>query len=189
MSLRELLRSVPSLTGSAPELDLESLPAHPVMLFRHWLAEAIQLGVPEPHAVSFATVDAEGIPDARTLILKDVDSRGWAVAGTASSVKGQQLRASPAAAIDVYWQPIMRAVRVRGTVEVASPEDCEADLAGRSEAARQAIAPGDWRLWWIRPARVEFFQASTDRQHVRVVYSTQDSVWRVDVFKGEEKLG
>lgn len=189
MSMREQLRRLPSLTGAAPVLEFESLPADPVTLFERWLGEAVRQGVPEPHAVSFATVGAEGIPDVRTLILKDVDARGWAVAGTASSAKGQQLQAVPAAAIDVYWQPIMRAVRARGLVEVASSEECEADLAARSEEARQAVTPGDWRLWRIRPARVEFFQASRDRQHIRVVYTMVGPEWRVDVFEGDKRFG
>ncbi|MDO5682316.1 MAG: hypothetical protein Q4G46_05760 [Propionibacteriaceae bacterium] len=73
MSLAEQLRAIPSLTGTAPALDLTQLPADPTALFREWLEVALRHGVREPHAVSLATVDADGVPDARTLILKDVD--------------------------------------------------------------------------------------------------------------------
>lgn len=92
--------------------------------------------------MTLATVDAEGIPDARTLILKEVSARGWAFAGHRSSAKGQQLAAQPAAALNFWWQPLVRAVRVRGRVEQASADESAADLAARSPAAREGIAPG-----------------------------------------------
>lgn len=176
------------MTGTAPALDLTQLPADPTALFREWLEVALRHGVREPHAVSLATVDADGVPDARTLILKDVDHRGWAFAGTASSTKGRQLADNPAAALDVYWSPLMRAVRVRGPVKEAPPAECEADLAGRSAEARAAVAPGDWRLWRLQPTRVEFFQAATDRQHLRVVYIPAADGWTISVLRGEQAV-
>ncbi|MGJ3509578.1 pyridoxine/pyridoxamine 5'-phosphate oxidase [Enemella sp. A6] len=186
MSIADRLREIPSLTGAAPTFDLENLPGEPVALFHAWLEEALGRQVPEPHAVTLATVDANGVPDARTLILKDVDDRGWAFAGTASSPKGRQLAANPVAALDVYWQPLMRAVRARGEVVEASPAECEADLAARSEAARVAVAEGDWRLWRLCPTRVEFFQAATDRRHLRVVYTAESDGWSISVMRGEQ---
>lgn len=186
MTMAEQLRGIPSLTGTAPILDLDDLPGEPALLFRAWLEEALRHRVPEPHAVSLATVDADGIPDARTLILKDVDDQAWAFAGTASSNKGRQLAANPAAALDVYWQPLMRAVRARGSVAEATPAECEADLAARSEAARAGVAPGDWRLWRLQPSRVEFFQGSVDRQHLRVIYESAPSGWTIRVTRGPQ---
>ncbi|OUD87625.1 Pyridoxine/pyridoxamine 5'-phosphate oxidase [Clavibacter michiganensis subsp. michiganensis] len=149
--LARWLRALPSLTGSAPPLDLDALPDDPDDLFRTWITEAVDAGVPEPHAATLATVDADGLPDARTLILKDVGPRGWAFAGTRSSAKGAQLAASPAAALAFWWQPIVRAVRVRGSVEEATAEESAADLAARSAAARADVDPGGWVLWRIRP--------------------------------------
>lgn len=75
-SLREWLRAQPSLAGTAPRLDLSTLPEEPVALFTAWIREAAAAGVPEPHSATLATVDADGAPDARTLILKDLDDRG-----------------------------------------------------------------------------------------------------------------
>ena len=177
------LRAIPSLTGMAPEVDLERLPTDPTSLFYEWLDAAVHARVPEPAAATLSTVDDRGLPDARTLIVKDVDSSGWAFAGTASSSKGQQLAAHPVAALAIWWQPLVRAIRLRGPVSEASPEDCEADLAARSEAARAAVAPGDWRLWRIQPTRVEFWQGATDRRHVRIVY-TLDGGWNLNVTGG-----
>lgn len=73
---RSLLRSLPSLAGSAPALDFDALPGDPVALFLQWLEGARCAGVAEPHAMTLATVDQDGVPDARVLVLKDVDERG-----------------------------------------------------------------------------------------------------------------
>ncbi len=172
------LRAQPALSGSAPVFDTAALPDDPVALFLEWISHAAEAGVAEPHAAALATVDADGMPDARTLILKGVDTRGWAFAGPRSSAKAGQLAATPAAALNFWWQPLMRAVRVRGGVEEASPQECAADLAARSAAARADVADGDWVLWRIVPSRVEFWQGSRDRRHVRVVYTADGTGWR-----------
>lgn len=183
-ALREWLRSQPSLTGTPPVLDTDRLPASPVTLFEEWIRQAAAAGVAEPHAATLATVDADGIPDARTLIVKDVDDRGWAFASTRSSAKGGQLAAQPAAALAFWWQPVMRAVRVRGSVCEASADDTAADLAARSEAARRGVAEGDWALWRIEATRVEFWQGSLDRRHTRVVYERDGATWRHTLLGG-----
>ncbi|MGN8027271.1 pyridoxamine 5'-phosphate oxidase family protein [Microbacterium sp. 22242] len=179
------LRAQPSLTGSAPALDPGALPEDPIALFLDWVATAADAGVAEPHAATLATVDADGVPDARTLILKGVDERGWAFAGPRSSAKARQLAANPAAALNFWWQPLVRAVRVRGRVEEAQAEESAADLAARSPAARAGIAEGDWALWRIVPSRIEFWQGSPDRRHRRIVYSDAGHRWRREPGDGE----
>lgn len=183
-SLNEWLRGRHALTGVAPDWDLGALPDHPSALFATWLRAAADSGVPEPHTVTLATVDADGLPDARTLILKRIDDRGWAFASTRSSRKGAQLAASPAAALNFWWQPQVRAVRVRGRVEEATPEESAADLAARSPAARAEVADGDWVLWRIVPTRIEFWQGSRDRRHTRVVFDAVDSGWSRTIIGG-----
>ncbi|MFJ4996779.1 pyridoxamine 5'-phosphate oxidase family protein [Microbacterium sp. NPDC088619] len=182
--LNEWLKGRHALTGLAPEWDLGTLPDDPSALFATWLRAAAAHGVPEPHTVTLATVDADGLPDARTLILKRIDERGWAFASTRSSRKGAQLAASPAAALNFWWQPQVRAVRVRGRVEEATPEESAADLAARSPAARADIADGDWVLWRIVPTRIEFWQGSRDRRHTRVIFDAVDDGWERTVIGG-----
>ncbi|RFA09283.1 hypothetical protein B7R54_08615 [Subtercola boreus] len=70
------MRTQPSLTGIPPALDPGNLPDDPTELFLSWIRDAANAGVAEPHAATLATVDEEGAPDARTLILKDADGRG-----------------------------------------------------------------------------------------------------------------
>ncbi|MFC0675351.1 pyridoxine/pyridoxamine 5'-phosphate oxidase [Brachybacterium hainanense] len=170
MSIRDLLRSLPALTGTAPGPLPTSPPVRAEDLFRAWLEEAIAAGVPEPHAMTVATLGEDGVPDARVLILKDVDARGWAFASTASSTKGRQLAAAPTAALTFWWPALLRSVRVRGPVREADAGETAADLAARSPAAREGVAPGDWRLWRVVPDTVEFWQGREDRRHERLVY-------------------
>lgn len=171
------LRAQRSLIGTTPPLDPQRIPDDPTELFRDWLSTASREGVPEPHAATLATVDADGVPDARTLILKEVSESGWAFAGPRSSRKGAQLAANPVAALNFWWQPLVRAVRVRGAVREASRADSEADLAARSAAARADVAPGDWVLWRIEPTWIEFWQGASDRRHTRIVYLSREGAW------------
>lgn len=183
------LRELPALAGEPPMLDLGDLPDDPVALFIEWMHAAVERGVAEPHAATLATVDADGIPDARTLLVKDVSARGWAFAGPRASAKGAQLAASPAAAMNFWWQPIRRAVRLRGAVQEASSLESETDLAERSASARADIRPGEWVRWWLEPVRVEFWQGSTDRRHVRIVYTFDGHRWERTTTSGEQQGG
>lgn len=182
-SSHDALRGRPALTGTSPDWDLTALPDDPLALFREWLREADAVGVPEPHTMTLSTVDADGIPDARTLILKAVDEQGWAFASTRSSRKSPQLAAVPAAALNFWWQPQVRAIRVRGAVQEASAEESAADLAARSAAARADVAEGDWVLWRLIPMRIEFWQGARDRRHTRVVYTPADDGWARELVR------
>ncbi|HWV49710.1 MAG TPA: pyridoxamine 5'-phosphate oxidase family protein [Microbacterium sp.] len=184
ISSADWLRSQPTLTGTPPVLDLAALPDDPESLFLAWIAAAIEAGVPEPLAMTLATVGADGIPDARTLIIKDVDDRGWAFAGLRASRKGEQLSAHPVAALNFWWQPVMRAVRVRGAVVEADAEDSAADLAARSASARAGIRPAEWVLWRVVPERVEFWQGAADRRHTRIVYERTHESWSRRILTG-----
>ncbi|MFC4745355.1 pyridoxamine 5'-phosphate oxidase family protein [Gordonia hankookensis] len=168
------------MSGDAPPLDLDSLPGDPVDLFLEWLDVARSSGVPEPHAMTLSTVDPCGVPDARVLVLKEIDVRGWAFASTRSSVKGEQLASSPHAALTFWWQPLVRSVRVRGRVVEGSHEESLADLRARSTAAQNRVDPDDWVLWRVVPDRVEFWQGSQDRRHSRIVFVRTGGAWRMD---------
>jgi len=188
MTMAAWLRSIPSLTGTAPGPDAEPLPAAPEELFARWIRQAVDAGVPEAHGATLATVDADGIPDSRTLILKDLGPEGWAFAGPRASAKGAQLAAQPAAALNFWWPGVLRAVRVRGRVVEASAEESAADLAARSPAARDGVAPGAWVLWRLVAERVEFWQGSLDRKHLRTIYRREGQQWRRSGAEIDEAL-
>jgi pyridoxamine 5'-phosphate oxidase len=140
--LRDLLRSLPVFAVEPTDFDPESVPDEPADLFTSWLLQAIDAGVPEPHALTLSTCDSDGRPDARTLILKDVDGAGWWFATASNSAKGQQLASQPSVALTFYWPALARQVRVRGRVSAASRERSAADFRARGIGARAVALAG-----------------------------------------------
>jgi pyridoxamine 5'-phosphate oxidase len=138
VSVRDLLRGLPVFDRPLPAFDAESVPGEPSALFLLWLHEAIDAGVSEPHAMTLATVDVAGRPDARVLILKDVDADGWQFATAATSAKGSQLAVSPHAALSFHWREQGRQVRVRGAVAAADPSVSAADFLAKPDGSRIA---------------------------------------------------
>ncbi|MFD3550213.1 pyridoxal 5'-phosphate synthase [Streptomyces sp. NPDC058655] len=139
---RATLRSLRVWDGPLPAFDPGAAPDEPVALFRTWFTHAAGAGQPEPHTMSLATADGEGRPDVRTLMLHDVDARGWHFASHSTSAKGVQLAGRPDAALGFYWPAVARQVRVRGRVTACGPEESRADLAVRSRGALAAALTG-----------------------------------------------
>jgi len=140
--VRDYLRSLPVFAGSIRDFDTDAAPSAPAGLFDRWLREAVSDGVVEPHAMTLSTNDAAGHPDARTLILKDLENDRWWFATNARSAKGIQLGSCPAAALTFYWPSVARQVRVRGTVTTGSPELNAADFRARGISARAVALVG-----------------------------------------------
>ncbi|KAE8312624.1 hypothetical protein BDV41DRAFT_564991 [Aspergillus transmontanensis] len=130
-NIRTQLRNLPVLEGPFAEVNFANFPDTPQDAFRMWLDEAIKAGVKEPHAMTLATVDEQGYPDARVLILKNVDERGWHFAVKADSPKAQQLEANGCAALTFYWPQVGRQIRVRGTAIQLPDAECREDFAER----------------------------------------------------------
>jgi hypothetical protein len=108
--------------GDEP-LRRDELPADPFELFRSWLAAAAAAGVSEPNGMTLATVDAEGQPHCRVVLLKELDRRGLTFFTNKQSDKGGQLAANARAAINFWWPaPRNRQVRLLGTVEHVEAE-------------------------------------------------------------------
>lgn len=143
--LHELLRSLrvwaPETTQLRP-FDPDTAPPTPLTLFTSWFAEAVAAGQPEPHTMSLATVDDEGEPDVRIVMLHGADADGWSFATHATSRKGRALSAHPYAALAFYWPVLGRQVRVRGPVTSAPAEVSQADLHARSTGALAAALTG-----------------------------------------------
>lgn len=140
--LRTRLRAVPTLTGTPPTWDPAVAPATPHPLFVEWLLTAIDERVPEPCAMTLSTVRADGRPNGRVLILKNVTDDGWQFASTSTSRKGDELATSPYAALTFYWIPLGRQVRVVGTVSAAEADESARDFLMRPEAARAEALVG-----------------------------------------------
>ncbi len=113
-------------------------PSEPLALFRQWFEEAVdteQLPV-EPNAMTLATVDAQGHPHCRVLLLKALDERGFTFFSNYESAKGEQLAACPFAAMTFFWPTLERQVRIEGRVEKVSYEDSNAYFQMRPLGSR-----------------------------------------------------
>ncbi|WP_245530307.1 pyridoxine/pyridoxamine 5'-phosphate oxidase [Cellulomonas flavigena] len=144
--MRELLRSLPALSGRPPRFDPAAAPHDPIDLFTQWFTAAVEAGVPEPHAATLATADAAGRPSSRVLVLKDVGPDGFAFATDARSAKAADLAANPQASLAFWWQPVVRQVRVAGAARYLGDDASAADYLARSPASRAAAAgvrPGE----------------------------------------------
>lgn len=151
---RELLRTLKVFEGALRPFDTASAPARPMPLFDEWFRAAVAQGVVEPHAMTLGTVDAQGRPSLRTLILKDYDEDALYFASSAGSRKGRELSARSAAALNFYWRESGRQIRVEGRVSPCTPERSGRDFAARSFDARAEAMLGrqsqplqDWREW------------------------------------------
>jgi pyridoxamine 5'-phosphate oxidase len=89
-----------------------------------------------PDAMTLATVDADGFPNARMVLLKGADERGFVFYTNLGSVKGRELTEAPRAALTLYWKSLQRQVRVRGAIESVSATEADAYFATRSRLSQ-----------------------------------------------------
>lgn len=108
----------------------------PLAQFRTWLDEAIAAGVPEPSAMTLATVSAEGLPSTRIVLLKDCDARGLVWYTNYDSRKGRELAAHPHAALQFHWVELERVVRIEGQVSRVDPAESDVYFDSRPLASR-----------------------------------------------------
>jgi pyridoxamine 5'-phosphate oxidase len=108
----------------------------PLALFASWFDEAKVSEPADPNAMSLATVDAEGLPDVRMVLLKGVDARGFVFYTNLESRKGEELAANPKAALLFHWKSLTRQVRVRGPVERVTDAEADAYFATRPKLSQ-----------------------------------------------------
>jgi pyridoxamine 5'-phosphate oxidase len=129
-----------------PALRRADLAQDPILQFERWFAEAAE-SAPLAEAMTLATVDAEGNPDARMVLLKGVDARGFRFFSNYESAKAGQLAAQPRAALILYWRELDRQVRMRGSVERLSQDESDEYFAGRPRESQL----GAWASPQSRP--------------------------------------
>jgi len=117
-------------------LDERDVDRDPMKQFGVWMVEAIHAQVPEPTAMTLATVDARGRPSARIVLLKGVDPQGFVFYTNYESRKGRELAGNPAAALTFLWKELERQVRIEGSVEKVAPEESTAYFDTRPLGSR-----------------------------------------------------
>ncbi len=113
------------------ELDERHSDADPLRQFERWLAEAIDAQLPEPNAMTLATVGGDLRPSTRLVLIKGYDARGIVWYTNYESRKGQELAGNPYAALQFHWVELERVVRIEGLVEKTGAQESDAYFASR----------------------------------------------------------
>jgi pyridoxamine 5'-phosphate oxidase len=117
-------------------LDATDVDPNPVNQFHTWFAQALDAKLPEPNAMTLATVDSQGRPSARIVLIKGADERGFVFFTNYDSRKGREIAANPAASLLFHWIELERQVRIEGSVEKTSDEESDAYYASRPLGSR-----------------------------------------------------
>jgi pyridoxamine 5'-phosphate oxidase len=121
--------------------------AEPLSVFSEWLADATAEEPNDPNAMALATVDADGMPDVRMVLLKAVDQTGFVFFTNYESAKGRELLGQPKAALCFHWKSLRRQIRVRGNVTPVATSEADAYFASRDRGSRI----GAWASRQSRP--------------------------------------
>ncbi|MGN7873443.1 Pyridoxamine 5'-phosphate oxidase [Mitsuaria sp. PDC51] len=113
------------------ELDEQLASPEPLRQFREWLQQALDAGIPEPNAMTLATVGPDGRPSTRIVLIKDIEERGLVWYTNYDSRKGRELAAHPFAALQFHWVEMERVVRIEGRVEKVEAAQSDAYFASR----------------------------------------------------------
>ncbi|GIK85193.1 MAG: pyridoxine/pyridoxamine 5'-phosphate oxidase [Betaproteobacteria bacterium] len=124
--LRDLRRSY-----ERAELDEDAAASVPLQQFERWLQDAIAARLPDPNAMTLATVGADGRPSTRVVLLKGCDNAGFVFYTNYESRKAQELAANPQAALQFHWPELERVVRIEGRVAKTADEESDAYFATR----------------------------------------------------------
>jgi pyridoxamine 5'-phosphate oxidase len=150
-------------------LDPETCDADPIVEVRRWMKAAIDQNLPQPNAMTLATVDDRGRPAARVVLLKEIDDRGFTFYTNYESRKAADLAAHPFAALVLFWEPMHRQIRIEGAIERVTEAESDAYFATRPHGSQiGAIASPQSQPIASRSA-IEGLVAKVTAEHGEVV--------------------
>ncbi len=128
---------------SANILDEKNISRNPLIQFERWITEAVHAEAFEPNAMTLATISKGGIIDARIVLLRDFNSRGFSFFTNYNSIKGRAIRYSRKACFNFFWPELQRQVRIRGVIEKLPARDSNAYFATRPRESQLAAWASD----------------------------------------------
>ena len=124
------------ISVNAPQAGDFFAASDPMALFATWMLDAEAMEINDPNAMALATADADGLPNVRMVLLKDVSDGGFVFYTNYQSAKGRELLTSRKAALLFHWKSLRRQVRVRGTVAEVTSAEADAYYATRPRGSR-----------------------------------------------------
>lgn len=138
-----------------------TLAGEPLKLFAEWLEDATRSEINDPNAMALATVDEDGLPDVRMVLLKGFDADGFVFYTNFESAKGREILATRKAALCFHWKSLRRQVRVRGPVDIVSDAEADEYYASRPRGSRI----GAWASKQSRPLESRFALEKAVAEH------------------------
>lgn len=112
-------------------LEEGEIESSPFIQFKKWFEAALEAELPEPHAMTLSTVDTNGRPSSRIVLLRNMDENGFVFFSNYLSRKGRESKSNPFAAMNFFWQAIERQVRIEGQLQKLNEAESDAYFASR----------------------------------------------------------
>ena len=113
------------------DIDNKNFLDNPIEKFKVWYSEAIQAGVHEPDAAVVSSIDGDGFPSSRLVLVREIDNEGFLFFTNYNSDKATSFAHTPKVSLTFGWFPLQRQVRIQGTIQKATSEESDAYFAGR----------------------------------------------------------
>ncbi|MEP7196887.1 MAG: pyridoxamine 5'-phosphate oxidase [Saprospiraceae bacterium] len=182
------------------EFDFESADLNPINQFKSWLDDAIENGIEDATSMSLSTVNKQGRPSSRFVLLKNLSDKGIVFYTNYKSKKAEHIHVNPFVSINFYWKELERQVRIEGKAEKVSPLESKQYFDSRTMESRisaiaspqssiieskkslqekinylnhhveEIVCPDHWGGYLVKPDRIEFWQGRSNRLHDRLEY-------------------